>query len=215
MKPKTAGILLACLALAGLQYPLWFADDGLLGMLRARQELAEQEKENAALRERNRRLVAASPEPQGGRRGDRTAGALRAGHDRPRRKDLPPWIEEAAESEPRQADPSGGRANKAPPGASLLSNDDGYFAPRPACASGIGRCSALAEIHDRRLRRTTAAPAIRLTLFEPLRVTKLARTVCVLFGHPHRLRAYRYYGITAGGPRHGVFRHQPWAEPGR
>lgn len=58
MKPKTAGILLAFLALAGLQYPLWFADDGLMGLLRARQELAEQEQENAALRERNRRLAA-------------------------------------------------------------------------------------------------------------------------------------------------------------
>ena len=58
MKPKTAAILLACLALAGLQYPLWFADDGLPGLLRARQELAEQEQENAALRDRNRRLAA-------------------------------------------------------------------------------------------------------------------------------------------------------------
>lgn len=58
MKPKTAGIVLACLALAGLQYPLWFADDGLSGLLRARQEVAEQETENAVLRERNRRLGA-------------------------------------------------------------------------------------------------------------------------------------------------------------
>ena len=58
MKPKTAGIVLAGLALAGLQYPLWFADDGLLGLFRARQEVAEQENENAALRERNRRLGA-------------------------------------------------------------------------------------------------------------------------------------------------------------
>ena len=58
MKPKTAGIVLAGLALAGLQYPLWFADDGLLGLFRARQELAEQENENAALSERNRRLGA-------------------------------------------------------------------------------------------------------------------------------------------------------------
>lgn len=58
MKPKTAGIVLAGLALAGLQYPLWFAEDGLTGLLRARQEAAEQENENAALRERNRRLGA-------------------------------------------------------------------------------------------------------------------------------------------------------------
>lgn len=58
MKPKTAGIVLAGLALAGLQYPLWFADDGLLSLFRARQELSEQERENAALRERNRRLGA-------------------------------------------------------------------------------------------------------------------------------------------------------------
>ena len=58
MKPKTAGILLAGVALAGLQYPLWFAEDGLLGLFRARQEATEQENENAALRERNRRLDA-------------------------------------------------------------------------------------------------------------------------------------------------------------
>ena len=58
MKPKTAGILLAGVALAGLQYPLWFADDGLLALFRARQEVAQQENENAALRERNRRLAA-------------------------------------------------------------------------------------------------------------------------------------------------------------
>ena len=58
MKPKTAGILLAGLALAGLQYPLWFAEDGLMGLLRARAQVAGQEQENAALRERNRRLAA-------------------------------------------------------------------------------------------------------------------------------------------------------------
>ena len=58
MKPKTAGLVLAGLALAGLQYPLWFADDGLLSLFRARQEVAEQDSENAALRERNRRLTA-------------------------------------------------------------------------------------------------------------------------------------------------------------
>lgn len=58
MKPKTAGIVLAGLALAGLQYPLWFADDGLLGLFRVVQHVAEQEQENAALRERNRRLAA-------------------------------------------------------------------------------------------------------------------------------------------------------------
>lgn len=58
MKPKTAGILLAALALAGLQYPLWFAEDGLRGLLRARAQVAGQEQENAALRERNRRLAA-------------------------------------------------------------------------------------------------------------------------------------------------------------
>ena len=49
---------MAGLALAGLQYPLWFADDGLMGLFRVRQEVAEQEDENAALRERNRRLDA-------------------------------------------------------------------------------------------------------------------------------------------------------------
>ena len=58
MKPKTAGILLACLALAALQYPLWFADDGLLGLFRVQQEVAEQERKNDELRERNRRLAA-------------------------------------------------------------------------------------------------------------------------------------------------------------
>ena len=58
MKPKTAGILLACLALAALQYPLWFADDGLMGLFRVNQEVAEQERKNAGLRERNRRLAA-------------------------------------------------------------------------------------------------------------------------------------------------------------
>ena len=108
MKPKTAAILLACLALAGLQYPLWFADDGLLGMLRARQELAGQEKENAALRERNRRLVA---EVQSLKEGDEEIERLarsELGMIGPDEK-IYLLVEEAAESEdPGQADPSGG-----------------------------------------------------------------------------------------------------------
>ncbi len=58
MKAKTAGILIACLALAGLQYPLWFAEDGLKGLFEARSEAAGQEQENAELQERNRRLAA-------------------------------------------------------------------------------------------------------------------------------------------------------------
>ena len=58
MKAKTAAVLLAGAALAGLQYPIWFAEDGLLSLLRARAELAEQERENDLLRERNRRLAA-------------------------------------------------------------------------------------------------------------------------------------------------------------
>ena len=108
MKPRTAGILLACLALAGLQYPLWFADDGLLGMLRARQEVAEQEKENAALRERNRRLVA---EVQSLKEGDEEIERLARselgmiGAD----EKIYLLVEETAASEdPGQADPSVG-----------------------------------------------------------------------------------------------------------
>ena len=58
MRAKWIGILLAGLALAALQYPLWFADDGLLGLFRAQREVAAQEQDNAALRERNRRLAA-------------------------------------------------------------------------------------------------------------------------------------------------------------
>ncbi|MCY4477256.1 MAG: septum formation initiator family protein [Gammaproteobacteria bacterium] len=108
MKPRTAGILLACLALAGLQYPLWFADDGLLGILRARQELAEQEKENEALRERNRRLVA---EVQSLKEGDEEIERLarsELGMIGPDEK-IYLLVEEAAESEdPEQARPSGG-----------------------------------------------------------------------------------------------------------
>ena len=58
MRAKTAGILLACLALAGLQYPLWFADDGLIGLFSAQREAEKQEQENAKFSERNRRLAA-------------------------------------------------------------------------------------------------------------------------------------------------------------
>ena len=58
MPARWFGILLGCLALAGLQYPLWFADDGLLGLFRVQQEVATQGRDNAALRERNRRLAA-------------------------------------------------------------------------------------------------------------------------------------------------------------
>lgn len=58
MRAKWSGILLGGLALAGLQYPLWFADDGLLGLVRVQREVAAQEQDNAALRERNRRLAA-------------------------------------------------------------------------------------------------------------------------------------------------------------
>lgn len=58
MRAKWIGIVLAGLALAALQYPLWFADDGLLGLFRAQREVAAQEQDNAALRERNRRLAA-------------------------------------------------------------------------------------------------------------------------------------------------------------
>ena len=58
MRAKTVGILAACVALAALQYPLWFADDGLAGLFRAQKEVAEQDRNNAELRERNRRLAA-------------------------------------------------------------------------------------------------------------------------------------------------------------
>ena len=58
MRARWVGILLGCLALAGLQYPLWFADDGLSGLFRAQREVAEQRRTNAALKERNRRLAA-------------------------------------------------------------------------------------------------------------------------------------------------------------
>ena len=58
MRAKWIGIALAGLALLALQYPLWFADDGLLGLFRSQREVAVQERDNAALRERNRRLAA-------------------------------------------------------------------------------------------------------------------------------------------------------------
>ncbi len=58
MRARWVAILLGVLALAALQYPLWLADDGLLGLFEAQGELARQEQDNAALRERNRRLVA-------------------------------------------------------------------------------------------------------------------------------------------------------------
>ena len=58
MRAKTVGLLVACVALAALQYPLWFADDGLAGLFRAQKEVAEQDRKNAELRERNRRLAA-------------------------------------------------------------------------------------------------------------------------------------------------------------
>ena len=58
MRPRNVGILLACLALVALQYPLWFADDGLTGLFSAQREAEKQEQENAKLRERNRRLAA-------------------------------------------------------------------------------------------------------------------------------------------------------------
>ena len=58
MRAKTVGILVACLALVALQNPMWFADDGLAGLFRAQREVAEQERRNAELRERNRRLAA-------------------------------------------------------------------------------------------------------------------------------------------------------------
>lgn len=58
MRAKRAGILLGGLVLAGLQYPLWFAGDGLASLFRVQREVAEQERDNAALRARNRRLAA-------------------------------------------------------------------------------------------------------------------------------------------------------------
>jgi len=58
MRVSPLGILFGVIALAGLQYLLWFADDGLTGLFQARQEVAAQERKNAALRERNRRLAA-------------------------------------------------------------------------------------------------------------------------------------------------------------
>lgn len=58
MRARNAGLLLGGLALAALQHPLWFADDGLAGLFRAQREVAEQQRENAELRERNRRLAA-------------------------------------------------------------------------------------------------------------------------------------------------------------
>ncbi len=58
MRARGFGILLGGIAVAALQYPLWFADDGLLGLLRVQREVAAQERDNSALRERNRRLAA-------------------------------------------------------------------------------------------------------------------------------------------------------------
>lgn len=58
MRPRNVGILLACLALVALQYPLWFADDGLAGLFSAQREAEKQEQENAKLRDRNQRLAA-------------------------------------------------------------------------------------------------------------------------------------------------------------
>ncbi|WP_446831588.1 septum formation initiator family protein [Candidatus Foliamicus sp.] len=58
MRAKRFGILLGGIALVGLQYALWFADDGLGSLFRVQEEVAEQARDNAALRERNRRLAA-------------------------------------------------------------------------------------------------------------------------------------------------------------
>lgn len=111
MKPKTAGILLAALALAGLQYPLWFAEDGLMGLLRARAQVAGQEQENDALRERNRRLAA---EVQSLKEGDEEIERLarsELGMIGPNEK-LYLLVDEQAETEGSgQADPAGGPAD--------------------------------------------------------------------------------------------------------
>lgn len=44
--------------LIGLQYPLWLGDGGLLSLWKLRQEIATQQAENIALKERNRALEA-------------------------------------------------------------------------------------------------------------------------------------------------------------
>jgi len=44
--------------LIGLQYPLWLGDGGLFSLWKLRQEIATQQAENIALKERNRALEA-------------------------------------------------------------------------------------------------------------------------------------------------------------
>ena len=82
-------MLVACVALAALQYPLWFADDGLAGLFRAQKEVAEQDRKNAELRERNRRLAAEVEDLKEGDEEIERLARFRVGHDRPGREDLP------------------------------------------------------------------------------------------------------------------------------
>ena len=182
MKPKTAGILLACLALAALQYPLWFADDGLIGLYRVKQEVAEQERRNAELRERNRRLAA---EVESLREGDEEIerrARSELGMIGPREK-----MVLLVEEEVRSAGFRALRPSRRPAGVGgcvrvLLSNDDGYRAEGLQALERalLGHADIMIVAPE----RNHSGASNSLTLFEPLRVTQLGRNRWYCSGTP-------------------------------